>query len=63
MQQGNYRNTELSYPALSATTIADAWYLGVKIKTQIYSVKGLSRSLRSKGLTKDQRKEVIRNAL
>lgn len=52
---------EKSNKTLSATDLASAWYLGVSARSKIINVRGLARSLRRKGLTKGERKEVIRN--
>lgn len=52
---------EKSNRTLSATDLASAWYLGVSARSNIINVRGLVRSLRKKGLTRLERKEVIRN--
>lgn len=49
-------------PTLSATDLVNAWYLGESVKSKVINTRGLVRSLRAKGLTKNERKEVIRNA-
>jgi len=65
MKDANHKSTNSNKEAktLSATDLANAWYLGCKVSSPIINTKGLCRSLRSKGLTKSQRKEVIRNAI
>ncbi len=47
---------------LSADDIGNAYYLGVTINSEIDSVKRLMRKLKSLGLSKADRKGVVRNA-
>jgi len=57
MEQNKSRKT------LSATDLANAWYIGLSVKSNVISAKGLMTSLKRKGLSKAERKEVVRNAI
>ena len=48
---------------LSATDLANAWYIGQRVHSRVINPKGLMTSLKRKGLSKTERKEVFRNAL
>lgn len=48
---------------LSVTGMGNAYYLGIPVKTNIEDVKGVLKSLKAKGVSKRERKEIIRHVL
>ena len=62
MKQGEFKNNA-ARKTLSATDLANAWYIGERVHSNVINVKSLMTSLKQKGLSRIERREVVRNAL
>lgn len=62
MKQSEFKNNA-SRKTLSATDLANAWYIGERVNSNVINIKNLMTSLKRKGLSMHERKEVVRNAL